>query len=166
MRGSTAAPGTVVSCSVGVSNTNILGTPDVNLQPLIVGGPHNGLTKHEYINQAAFALPSVGTNGAYRYGFLPGPGFFNTDITAAKSFRVTEKSNIQLRVAAFNFINHGNNSFTSIDQEAYTLNFNNASNAPSLNQALNTARNVNSGFGYAPLREGRRIMELGLRYDF
>lgn len=162
----TAATGTVVNCSVGISNTNIIGTPDVNLQPLIVGGPHNGLTKHEYINQNAFALPSVGTNGSYRYGFLPGPGFFNTDITAAKSFRVTEKSNIQLRVAAFNFINHGNNSFTSIDQEAYTLNFNNASNAPSLNQALNTAHNVNSGFGYAPLREGRRIMELGLRYDF
>ncbi len=162
----TAAPGATVNCSFSASNTNILGTPDVNLQPLIVGSPRNGLQKNQYINPAAFALPSVGTNGSYRYGYLPGPGFFNTDLTAAKGFKVNERSSFQLRVAAFNFINHGNNSFTSVQTNGYTLNFNNATTSTDLNQALNASRNVNAGFGAAPLREGRRIMELALRYDF
>ncbi len=162
----TSVCATTSTCALGVSNTNILGTPDVNLQPLVLFSPKNGLGKHQYINPAAFGVPSVGTNGAYRYGFLPGPGFFNTDLTLAKSFRATEKSSVQLRVAAFNFINHGNNSFTSVQQTAYTLNFNNTVAASDINAALNGSRNVNAGFGSAPLREGRRIMELALRYDF
>ncbi len=156
------------TCSVSVSSTNILGTPDVNLQPRIVGDPAQKTGgSHQYMNANAFSLPALGTNGAYRYGFLPGPGFFNADLTAAKRFRVTEGSTIQLRVAAFNFINHANNTFTVVNNANYTMNFSQSSNSNSVNQALQSASaSANSQFGFAPLREGRRIMELGLRYDF
>lgn len=155
------------TCTVSISNTNILGTPDVNLQPRIVGVPNQVTGSHQYINASAFSLPTLGTNGAYKYGFLPGPGFFNTDLTAAKRFAITEGSSVQLRVAAFNFINHANNSFTSVNTANYTMNFSQSTAATDVNQALlGTNASVNPQFGYAPLREGRRIMELGLRFDF
>lgn len=156
------------TCSIGISSINILGTQDVNLQPRIVGATNQFSQSHQYINASAFSLPTLGTNGAYRYGFLPGPGYFDTDITAAKRFKVTDGSSVQLRVAAFNFINHANNTFTTVNPANYTLTFSQASNATNVNQALASTNAAASSpqFGYAPLREGRRIMELGLRYDF
>jgi hypothetical protein len=155
------------TCSFGLSSTTVLGTPDVNLQPRIIGATAAKSGSHQYINAAAFSLPELGTNGAYRYGFLPGPGFFDTDMTLAKRFAITHGSGIQLRVAAFNFINHANNSFTPVNVNNYTMNFSPTISGGSLNQALlgSTVGNANQ-FGYAPLKEGRRIIELGLRYDF
>jgi hypothetical protein len=159
------------TCTVSLSNTNILGTPDVNLQPTLVGSPQAVSGNHQYINPNAFSLPSLGTNGPYKWGYLPGPGFFNTDITAAKRFRVTEGSSLQLRVAAFNFINHANNTFTQVNSSNYTMMINGTANSGTLNNAL-TSSAVSNGapganqFGAAPLRTGRRVMELGLRYDF
>ena len=155
------------TCTVPLSSTNVLGTPDVNLQPRLIGAPNQTNGNHQYVNANAFSLPTLGTNGAYRYGFLPGPGFFNTDITAAKRFPIREGSSVQLRLAAFNFINHANNSFTQVNQANYTLNFSQTSNSADVNQALlSTNASSNPQFGYAPLREGRRIIELGLRFDF
>ncbi|MBE7159322.1 MAG: hypothetical protein INR62_12980 [Rhodospirillales bacterium] len=155
------------TCSVSVSSTNILGTPNVNLQSRLTGNPSQTTGSNQFVNGSAFSLPALGTNGAYRLPFLPGPGFFNTDITAAKSFRVTEGSSIQLRAAAFNFINHANNSFTQVNTANYTINYSQTTAATDLNQALLGANaSSNPQFGYAPLKEGRRIMELALRYDF
>ncbi len=154
------------SCQVGISNTNILGTADVNLQPTIVGNPQARTTQHQYVNGAAFSLPQLGTNGAYRYGYLPGPGYFESDLTASKNFAL-KKGTIQVRVAAFNFINHANNTFTAVNPNNYTLNFSDSSNSLNVNQALAASNaSANPQFGYAPLREGRRIMSLSLRYDF
>jgi hypothetical protein len=156
------------TCSIPVSNTDILGTPDVDLQPTVVGSVNAvDKSKQQYVNGSALGLPALGTNGPYRYGFLPGPGFFDTDLTAAKSFKVTKSSSIQLRIAAFNFINHANNSFTSVNTNNYTLNFSQTVNTTSVNQALlGSNASGDTQFGYAPLKEGRRIMEVGLRYDF
>jgi hypothetical protein len=151
-----------------VSNTALLGTPDVDLQPTVVGVLNaTDKSKHQFVNSSALGLPGLGTNGPYRYGFIPGPGFFDSDLTAAKSFHITEGSSIQFRVAAFNFINHANNSFTSVNTSNYTLNFSQTVNTANVNQALlGTNASSDTQFGYAPLKEGRRIMELGLRYDF
>jgi hypothetical protein len=123
-----------------------------------------------FINQSAFSLPAVGQQGPYKFGYLPGPGFFDTDLTAAKRFRVTEGSSIQLKVAAFNVLNHANNSFTSVNVANYTMDVNETANGGSLNQALGSSGVTNgtgvNQFGAAPLRTGRRVMELALRYDF
>ena len=160
------------TCTFGISNSAILGTPDVNLQPTVVGNTQAvSRSQHQFINANAFSLPNLGTNGPYKYGYLPGPGFFNTDITAAKRFRVTEGSSLQLKVAAFNFLNHANNTFTSVNLSNYTMDINETATTGTLNQALlnstvsNGAPGVNQ-FGAAPLRTGRRVMELALRYDF
>jgi hypothetical protein len=167
-----ASTSTTATCTFGISSTDILGTPDVNLQPTVIGNPQAVSRKqHQFINAAAFSLPALGTNGPYKYGYLPGPGFFDTDLTAAKRFKVTEGSSIQLKIAAFNVINHGNNTFSSVNVSNYTMDINETNNGGALNQALqsstvsNGAPGVNQ-FGAAPLRTGRRVTELSLRYDF
>lgn len=156
------------TCTLSISSQNILGTPNVNLQPRVVALPQQKTGgKDQFVNASAFSLPSLGSNGAYRYGFLPGPGFFNTDLTLAKRFKLRESLSMQLRAAAFNFINHANNSFTAVNTANYTLNFSDTTTATDVNQALlGTNASINPQFGYAPLKEGRRIMELALRFDF
>jgi hypothetical protein len=164
--GSNTSTCQTATCTVGVSNTAILGTPDVNLQPTLIGDPRAGRGVHQYINGSAFGLPALGTNGAYKLGYLPGPSFFNTDITLAKRFRVTDKTGLQFRAAAFNFLNRANRSFSGVQPQNYQLANYNVTGTGGLNQILSAARNPNSQFGYAPLREGHRILELALRYDF
>lgn len=155
------------TCQFSLSGINLLGTPDVNLQPRLIGDPAATTQNHQYLNASAFGLPTLGTNGVYRYGFLPGPGFFDADLTASKRFHLSDRNSMQLRVAAFNFINHANNSFTPVNNQNYTMNFSQTSSAPDLNAALLNAKVGNSSqFGYAPLKEGRRILEVSLRYDF
>ena len=178
--GSVAAIGTNVStctttsgtgtCQVGVSSTNILGTPDVNLQPTLIGNPAARTNSKQFINPNAFSLPTLGTNGPYRYPATYGPAFFDTDLTAAKRFKIFERNSVQVRIAAFNFINHANTTFTNVNPANYTINVNETANSD-VNTALQAARVSNSApgpgqFGSAPLRTGRRILELGLRYDF
>jgi len=160
------------TCTFSVSNTNVLGTPDVNLQPTVIGNPGAvSRSAHQFINPNAFSLPGLGQQGPYKYGYLPGPGFFDADLTAAKRFRVTEGSSFQLKVAAFNVLNHANNTFTSVNPSNFTMDVGNTVTAGSLNQALTSTSLVNATpgvnqFGSAPLRTGRRVMELALRYDF
>jgi Carboxypeptidase regulatory-like domain/TonB-dependent Receptor Plug Domain len=156
------------SCAVPLNSQNLLGTADVDLMPSLVGRPNAKTQAHQYVNASAFSMPALGTNGAYRFGFLPGPGFFDTDLTAAKSFHVTEGSAIQLRVAAFNFLNRANSTFTPVNVNNYTLNLSQtAASATNLNQVLASTNGASDPqFGVAPLKTGRRIMELGLRYNF
>ncbi len=160
-----AADGTPATAGVNVANTNLLGTPDVTLQPVLKCSSVKGLGSNQYVNASCFGLsPVLGVNGTYRLPFLAGPAFFDTDLTASKNFRITEHNNVQLRVAAFNFLNHPLNSFTGVDPNATVLNFTNT--GANFASAAATATSQYPQFGTAPLKEGRRILELGLRYDF
>src|SRR6185437_3663180 len=114
----------------------------------------------------AFGLPSIGSNGTFHFGYLPGPAFFDADISATKRFRVTEGSNMTLRFSAFNFLNHPNVSFSGLDPSAYTLNYTQTVTGANVNSAIANAINDNVGFGTAKFKAGRRIMEMSLRYDF
>ena len=158
--------GAAATQQLGISNTNLLGTPDVNLQPTLLCDPRSHTGKNQFFNGSCLGVnPTVGVNGAYRFGFLPGPTFFDTDLTLAKTFNINERNSVQFRAAAFNFINHANTSFTGTAPNQTTLLLT-GSSAGSLTQGLASARSNYSDFGYANLKEGRRILELALRYDF
>jgi hypothetical protein len=148
-----------------VSAQALLGTPDYLLQPTLTCNPGLGSAGHQIIDANCFALPSrPGVQGQYRYPYIHAPAFTDSDLTATKDFHFGESSNIQFRVAAFNFLNHANSSFTSSDKvgSETALNLSNT-----VNGATETsARSSNSEFGIVPLREGRRIMELSLKYTF
>ena len=157
--------GTITSAQgqIGVNNQNILGTPDVNLQPVLTCNPAIHTVSHQYVNGSCFALPSTfGTNGDYRFPYIHGPAFTESDLTASKSFKFSDSSNMQFRFAAFNFLNHANSSFTGSFPTQTTLNFTNTSPGATLANSTNQ----NADFGIASLREGRRIVEMSLKLNF
>jgi hypothetical protein len=109
----TGTPFTVVlagSCPNGASSCwpDLVGSPDL---------PNR--TYSNWFNPTAFIEPCKGpefqgatcSSPAFRYGnagrgILRNPGMFNFDLYAQRNFVVTEHSNLQLRLEAFNALNH------------------------------------------------------------
>jgi len=168
--GVSASPGYYVQGLIGaganqypVSNTTILGTPDINLQPTLKCNPKSGLGAHQYLNGACFGLPASGTNGQYIEPYAHGPAFFNTDLTLEKGFSIGGERHLRFRYAAFNFINHPLNSFGTGYASQTTLQLSDtSSNATPLTATYNPA----TGFGSAPQKLGRRLSEISLKFDF
>ncbi len=142
-----------------VNNQTILGTPDVSLQPVLKCDPRTSLGSHQYINGACFGLPNIGSNGQYIFPYAQGPTFFNTDLTAEKGFSLGGERNLRFRVAAFNFLNHGLNSFGTGYAQQTVLSLNGTS-------ISNAAYSPSSGFGFAPYKLGRRLMEVSAKFTF
>jgi Carboxypeptidase regulatory-like domain/TonB dependent receptor len=68
-----------------------------------------------YLNGAAFAQPAYATSANPQGSFgnlgrnsISGPKFWNVDFSLAKSFRIFERLNLQLRGEFFNIFNHPN----------------------------------------------------------
>lgn len=162
---SCTASGTPPTCTLQITSSSLLGTPDITVQPTLVGSP-NGKGNHQYVDGTAFRLPTLGTNGPMYYGNLRGPAFFNSDLTVRKEFKVTGKDRLQLRVAAFNVLNRANHTFSNLYPGGYSMNFTQTLNSTDINQDLATATNQQPGFGSAPIRTGRRIMEMSVKYVF
>jgi hypothetical protein len=91
----------------------ILGSPDFTLQPT-VSGSAQGTGDHQYVNGAAFRLPTIGINGPSNPGNLRGPSFFNSDLSMSKTFHTFHENTLQFRMAAFNFLNRANYTFSSL----------------------------------------------------
>ena len=51
-----------------------------------------------------------------------------------KEFKINEKERLQLRVAAFNFLNRANYTFSSLYPVGYSMNFNEAVGSSNLSQ--------------------------------
>ena len=143
----------------GVSSQSILGTPDVNLQPVLTCNPRSNLGSHQYLNPSCYALPAVGTNGPYIEPYAHGPAFFNSDLSVDKSFSIGGERRVRFRYAAFNFLNHPLNSFGTGYASQTTLQLSGATPATA-------TYNPTEGFGSAPLKLGRRLSEISLRLDF
>lgn len=60
------------------------------------------------LNRAAFAEPSVGTQGNLRRNSLRGFPFYQTDLSLRRQIRFGERLRVQLRADLFNAFNHPN----------------------------------------------------------
>ncbi len=147
-----------------VNSTTFLGTPEVSLQPLLTCDPTTGLKDKQYMNGACYRLPDVGgPNGPFNEPYIHGPAYFNSDLTALKDFKMGESRNLQLRFAAFNFMNHA---ITS-----YSGRFPNESNLYFTDKTLPTPTGNcsvvgSTCFGYAGYKQGRRVVEVAAKYTF
>ncbi len=149
--------------SYAVNSSNFLGTPDVSLQPVLTCNPKSGLTTHQFINGACFALPALGHNGPAFYPYLHGPAYFDSDLSAQKAFNFAHGQSVQLRFAAFNFLNHPLTSFTGNFSNETTLSINDTN--PGATPATATY-SPTSRFGFADYKQGRRVVEMSLKYSF
>jgi hypothetical protein len=159
------ASGTPLACSLQITSSSSLGTPDITLQPTVVGNPQ-GKVKHQYVDGTVFRLPPLASNGPTSYGNLRGPLFFNSDLTIGRQFKIREKGNLEVHGSSFNFLNRANYTFSALDPGAYSMNFDQTLSSTILNTDLTNATNQQPGFGTTPIRTGRRVMEIMVKYSF
>ncbi|MCC6860175.1 MAG: carboxypeptidase regulatory-like domain-containing protein [Bryobacterales bacterium] len=142
-------PGTTFN----VSNVSLLGTPNLSLRPLITCDPTANLGENQYLDQACFAMPTqVGQNGPNTLPVIYGPGFFNADLGLFKNFDLSESKRLQFRFNGYNFLNHPLWSFSN---QNLTLGFDR--NTGKLNTPL---------FGYVTEKQGRRVIQLAVKFIF
>jgi hypothetical protein len=153
-------PPKVITCpNLPVNSVNYLGTPDGTVQPILLCNPTVGLQPGQYVNGKCFGLAAPGTNGPYHYPYIHGPAFFNSDLAVFKTFKVTERQNLQFRASAYNFLNHPLNSFDPNNGNPLNIHFTNS-------VADNITQGTTNAFGYTPIKLGRRVMELSIKYSF
>jgi hypothetical protein len=89
--------------NIGLVNGNNLERPNVT------GNPNAGpKTTTQWFNTAAFSLPSAFTFGNSPRNSVIGPGFVNLDTSLQKEWALREPVNLQLRMDAYNTLNHPN----------------------------------------------------------
>jgi hypothetical protein len=136
-----------------ITNKSILGTPDIQLNPLVTCNPTSGLKAHQFINGNCFAVPTTpGQNGPTILPTVYGPAYFNWDMGVFKNFKITERQNLQFR---FNFYNWMNHPLWSFNGGNLNLSFDPATLQPN-----------NSDFGTTTQKQGHRIIEMGMKYTF
>jgi Carboxypeptidase regulatory-like domain len=160
--------GALVSETAGI----LMGTSDVTLMPTLICDPRSGLAKHEYINPNCFALGAQPagqpiTNGPNFYPYMHGPAYTASDLSAQKAFPLPREQQIQFRLAAFNFLNHPLPSFNSIRPNEYSsLYFSGTTPGSAVAQPLANSQAPGSQFGSLTLKQGRRVMEVSVKYNF
>jgi len=136
-----------------VSNVALLGTPNIQLNPVLTCDPRSGLKEHQYINSSCFSFPkAIGQNGPTILPAMYGPAFFNADLGLFKNFSFTEVRKLQIRFNGYNFLNHPLWSFNGSNLQA---GFDGTSGA------LNTPN-----FGYVTTKQGHRVVQLAAKFYF
>jgi hypothetical protein len=165
--------GTNTAISIPISNSTVLGTPDINLQPVVTCSPKSNLVKgsplgRNYINGNCFALPKLGTNGTFNLPDVHGPMYFNSDLTVQRNIRLSDSKSLEFRLAGFNFLNHPLPQFYGGNQVGLGLSYGLPANftATTPQQALANAVQNSVNFGYTPYKGGFRVVEVEARVNF
>jgi hypothetical protein len=137
------------------------GTPDVDVAPVLTCDPRENVPDGYLINPACFAAPTRGHNGNYNLPYMKGQSYWNLDLMVFKNFDLGGDKKLQLRVGAYNVLNH---------PISYP--------DPNRNLTLRFDNGVltDPGFGWLPTEDdpergdankyGRRIVQLAVRFTF
>jgi len=132
-----------------ITRTRITGSPQVGIAPVLTCDPRSNLADGQMLNASCFSLPAAGTNGAYIEPYAPGQWYKNHDMTLFKNFALGGVRKLQLRLAAYNVLNH---------PQSYP--------DPGTNLTLNFTNGVvsnASSFGMLPPSEGAKANKFGHR---
>ena len=162
---------TVGTTTIGIPLTAAewLGSSDYGLQPTVTCDPRLGLKKNQFVNGNCFGLPDQGSQGVWNLPDVPGPVYFSSDLTLIKDFKLTDRQNIQFRLAGFNFLNHPITSFNSSNLNALYLVAGDATDVTysTPQEALSGMKITNaSTFGSTNFKVGQRILEASFKYSF
>lgn len=131
------------------------GTQRPDLVPGVSLAPPGGRTVTEWINPAAFAAPA-GDFGTAPRNLVRGPGAWQVDLSADKSFPLGEFGRLQFRSEFYNVFNH-----PQLGQPQSTFN---PSNTAGFGRVINT---VNTISPVTPVGSGTpREMQFALRIEF
>jgi hypothetical protein len=117
--------------------------------------------------------------------YIHGPAYFNSDLALFKTFKVTERQNVEFRVSGFNFLNHPLESFQNNGDDTLSFNYQcgatafgsggpacaNGAGKYVLSNGLAAGKpyqltGSTSSPGYASTKFGRRVMEFSVKYSF
>jgi hypothetical protein len=163
-------------CVTNMNPTVWLGTPDYQLMPTVPCSPTSGLKSKQFINPTCFGLPQPGSpstgpealspnptgQGQYRLPYIHGPAYADHDLSVLKNFATGEGKNLQLRLAAFNFLNQPQTSFNNNDSSNLQLSFQGAT----VGKALTVTNLTHQNFGIANIKYGSRRLELSAKFTF
>jgi hypothetical protein len=140
-----------------IGNATIWGTNAIALRPVLASGcdPQGSGENNVFVNVRCFSLPTArGQGGPFVMPQVVGPAFFNSDLSLYKNFQISESKRIQFRVNAFNFLNHPLASFIGGSANLRLV----------ANQQ--TGALDNPLFGIATEKQGRRIMQMAIKFYF
>jgi hypothetical protein len=104
--------GTGLNCNDPTGSGCLLSASPVGCRANQVGDPNIGAPHkfNNWFNAAAFTVPSITqtTQTTERPGAIRAPGFWNTDLSLFKNFKLTEQFTGQFRLETFNTFNHTN----------------------------------------------------------
>lgn len=142
-------PGT----NYNISNASLLGTTDIQLNPILTCNPTSNLGHNQYINPSCFSAPTqIGQNGPTELPAIYGPSFFNWDMGLFKNFQIGESKKLQIRFNGYNFLNHPLWSFNGTNLQ---LGFD------------GTTGKVNTpDFGTVTEKQGHRVIQLAIKFYF
>jgi hypothetical protein len=157
--------------SLPVSERTILGTDGGGqsmIMPYLTCDPRRGLGSGQYFNPNCFGVPNqIGVNGTYVWPYIKGPAYATSDLSLYKTFKLTERHNVQFRASAFNFLNHPLSQFEQ-GAEDTTMRFQTVAGQPA-NTPLDQLQfqQTNTYFTGKPVtKTGRRVFEFALKYTF
>jgi len=161
------APTGFDSAAYNVNSTEMLGSSDYRLMPTLTCNPTKGLSKHQFFNPSCFGLPAGnGVNGSYQWPYIHSPAYWQSDLALQKTFKITEKQNIQFRMSAFNFLNHPLWSFDNNNEGNINLNFTGAYSSSTGRANYTLSNPSTTPLGVVNTKYGQRTLELSLKYNF
>ena len=150
----------------GIGNDNLTGGSNVTPRVVLTCDPGGGWSDDPYrqINTGCFAPPQVGSLGdeSARY-FLHTPPINNLDLSIAKAFEVGKGVRLEVRLDAFNALNH--TQFTGVNN---TVNFASLTDRTITNLPYDANGNLvrNNGFGTINGVAPPRTIQLVTRLTF
>jgi len=151
----------------GVNNQTLTGSPDIGGRVVVVCDPGSGSSSDPYAqigNPNCFAPPQVGSVGdeSARY-FVHGPGINNLDLSISKSFVLKDRVRLEVRLDAFNALNH--TQFSGVNS---SVSFTSLSDPTVTNMPYDGSGNLvrQSGFGTINGVRPARSLQLVTRLTF
>ena len=153
------------------NNIDFTGTPTSGARIDVAGDPYKDVPAGtpglphgvNYFNPAAFSVPAIGTFGNAGVNIMYGPGFVNHDVTVTRKVAIGEHREFQLKVEAFNILNHVQ--FTGVNS-GFTFTPCSLGQAGCFTTPSGNFRNTNANIGALTGERGPRILSLELRFHF
>ena len=148
--------GAALPSGYNINSRSINGTDSIALRPVLTCDPNSGVgSNQKYVNASCFSLPKgPGGNGPTVIPGIYGPSFMNFDLGLFKNFQIDESKKVQIRFNGYNFLNMPLYSFL------------NGSNNLKLIYNPNTGQMSNPNFGVATEKQGRRIIQVAVKFYF
>ncbi len=129
-----------------------LDRPNVNPGVPLYSSAHRTSKLFQWVNPAAFSLEPLGTYGNASHYMLRTPSYFDVDSAISRTFKATERVNLDLRVEVFNVTNHPN--------------FGGATPSTGVSLGPNVSNPTSSSFGRITTAGDQRIFQGALKVIF